>query len=97
MKKIDERGDGSLGFCVTLTPRSSRDAIVGWTSAGSLKVCVTSPPVEDAANRRLIEFLSKTLDVPKSNIVITSGSKSRSKRLLVPSACKNRLLRFPDI
>jgi len=97
MKKVDERGDGSLGFCVTLSPRSSRDAIVGWTSVGNLKVCVTSPPVEDAANRRLIEFLSETLGVAKSSIAIISGFKSRSKRLLVPSACKNRLLRFPDI
>ncbi len=97
MKKIDERGDGSLGFSVTLSPRSSRDAVVGWTSVGSLKVCVTSPPVDDAANRRLIEFLSETLDVPRSAIVITSGFKSKSKRLVVPAACKNRLLRFSNI
>jgi len=64
---------------------------------GSLKVYVTSPPVDEAANRRLTELLSETLEVPKSEVVITSGFRSKSKRLTVPAACKNRLLRFPDI
>lgn len=97
MKKIDERGDGRLAILVTLSPRSSRDAVVGWTPAGALKVCVTSPPVDDAANRALIELLSSTFDVSRSEIAITSGFKSRSKRLVVPASCKNRLLRFSDI
>ena len=64
---------------------------------GSLKVYVTSPPVDEAANRRLTKLLSETLEVPKSEVVITSGFRSKSKRLTVPAACKNRLLRFPDI
>lgn len=97
MKKIDERRDGRLAITVSLSPRSSRDAIVGWTPAGALKVCVTSPPVDDAANRSLIELLSRTLDVARSEIAIASGLTSRSKRLLVPAECKNRLLRFSDI
>ena len=97
MKRIDERADGTLAFSVRLAPRSSRDSVAGWTTTGDLKVCVTSPPVDDAANRRLAELLSDTLDVPRSDVVITSGFKSRSKRLSVPAACKNRLLRFPDI
>jgi uncharacterized protein (TIGR00251 family) len=97
MKKINERGDGSLVISVSLSPRSSRDAVVGWTTAGSLKVSVTSAPVDDAANRRLIQVLSKALDVPRSQIAITSGLKSRSKRLAIPVVCKNRLLRFSDI
>jgi uncharacterized protein YggU (UPF0235/DUF167 family) len=56
-----------------------------------------SPPVDDAANRRLVELLSEMLDLPRSEVVITSGFKSKTKRLTVPAACKNRLLRFPDI
>jgi hypothetical protein len=97
MKRVDERTDGKLVFSVSLAPRSSRDAVAGWTAMGSLKVYVTSPPVDEAANRRLTELLSETLEVPKSEVVITSGFRSKSKRLTVPAACKNRLLRFPDI
>lgn len=97
MKNIDERSDGTLVFAVSLSPRSSRDAVAGWTSAGILKVYVTSPPVDDAANRRLVELLVEALEVPRSDVAITSGFKAKSKRLTVPAACKNRLLRFPDI
>jgi uncharacterized protein YggU (UPF0235/DUF167 family) len=53
--------------------------------------------VDDAANRRLIEIVSESLGVPKSDVSIVSGATSRSKRLAVPGACKNRLSRFPDI
>jgi uncharacterized protein len=97
MKKVDERSDGALIFSVSLSPRSSRDAVAGWTTAGTLKVYVTSPPVDDAANRRLVGLLAEELGVPRSEVTITSGFKSKSKRLAVPGACKNRLLRFPDI
>jgi len=97
MKKIDERGDGTLGFAVSLSPRSSRDTVVGWTPAGALKIAVTAAPADGAANRRLIEVLSGALDAPKSEIVIAAGLTSRSKRLVVPASCKNRLLRFSDI
>jgi hypothetical protein len=97
MKRVDERADGKIVFSVSLSPRSSRNAVVGWTAAGSLKIYVTSPPVDDTANRRLIDLLSRTLEVPKSDVMITSGVKSKSKRVSVPAACKNRLLRFPDI
>lgn len=97
MKKIDERSDGSIAFSVSLTPRASRDAVAGWTAAGALKVNVTSPPVDDAANRALIELLSETLGVARSRIAIASGQRSRSKRLVVPATCKNRLLRFSNI
>jgi uncharacterized protein (TIGR00251 family) len=97
MKKIYERDDRRLAFSVALSPRASRDCVVGWTPAGALKVSVTSAPAAGAANRRLIELLSEILDVPKSDVVIASGFKSRSKRLIVPPECKNRLLRFSDI
>ena len=97
MKKIDERADGKLVVSIHLVPRSSRDAVVGWMASGSLKVSVTAPPADGAANRRLVEYLSESLHVPKAEISIASGARSRSKRLVVPAVCKNRLLRFSDV
>ncbi len=97
MKRFDERSDGRLVISVYLTPRSSRDEIAGWNAAGCLKVYTTSAPVDDAANRHLIAMLSATLGVAKADVVITSGSTSRTKRVAVPARCKNRLLQFRDV
>ena len=64
---------------------------------GELKVRVTSPPVEEAANKELIRFLAHLLNVKKSDIALVAGAHSRRKQLEVPEACKNRLLSFQDI
>ncbi len=97
MKKTDDRSDGRIVFSVAITPRSSKDAVAGWTPAGSLRVRVTSAPADGAANRRLVELLAESLDIAKSDVAIVSGASSRSKRVAVPAECKNRLFRFPDI
>ena len=97
MKRVDDLADGRISFLVSLTPRASRDSIVGWTGAGNLKILVTSPPVDDAANRHLTKLLSKSLDVPKGEVAIASGTRSRTKRVTVPSSCENRLSSYPDI
>jgi uncharacterized protein (TIGR00251 family) len=97
MKKIDDLTGGRIAFFVRVTPRASKNAIVGWTEEGQLKILVSAPPVDDAANRQLIKLVSKALDIPKTNIEISSGSRSRTKRITVGSAAKNRLLSFSDI
>jgi uncharacterized protein YggU (UPF0235/DUF167 family) len=50
---------------------------------GSLKVRLTSPPVDDAANRQLEELIAKTIGIAKSKVSVISGAKSRHKKLLV--------------
>ncbi len=97
MKRLDDHADGRLSFVVSLVPRASRTEIVGWSEAGRLKIRVTAPPVDDAANQQLVTLLSKTLGVKKDDVTITSGFRSRTKTLAVPPGCKNRLLSFEDI
>ena len=97
MKRTDPADDTRITFIVRLVPRSSHDEIMGWTPAGELKIKVISPPVDEAANRRLIRVLASALDIRKRDISIASGEHSRSKRLLVPADCENRLLSYPDI
>lgn len=72
------------GTIVTLyiQPRASRNEIVGEQN-GELKVRLTSPPVEGAANKLCCEFIAKLCGIPKRDISIISGDKSRHKRLLV--------------
>jgi uncharacterized protein (TIGR00251 family) len=66
---------------VRVTPRSSRDAIEGAAIDGTLRLRVTAPPVDGAANRSVIKLLAGALSVPKSSITIVSGATGRNKRI----------------
>jgi len=79
-----EEKAGDIFIKVHVQPRASKNEIVG-VHGGSLKVRLTSPPVEGAANALLVRFFAKTLAVPKSRINIVSGEKSRQKRLKIDS------------
>ena len=48
-----------------------------------LKIFVSSPPVDDMANKECIKLLSKALRVSRSDIKITSGKTSRNKTVVV--------------
>jgi uncharacterized protein (TIGR00251 family) len=50
---------------------------------GSLKIRLTAPPVDGAANEALVKFLSDTLSVSKSQVEIVSGHTSREKRVKI--------------
>ena len=63
---------------VKVEPRSSKSGIVG-PYGDSLKVKLTSPPVEGKANKELIEVLSKEYGIPKKNVEIVSGHNSKNK------------------
>jgi uncharacterized protein (TIGR00251 family) len=65
--------------------------------SGELKIRVTSPPVDEAANRALVQFLAKVLGIKKRDIEIITGLHSRVKQLELPQACKNQLLSLKDI
>ncbi|MHB8173347.1 MAG: DUF167 domain-containing protein, partial [Nitrospirota bacterium] len=62
-----KEGPGGITFQVRVLPRSSRNHVAG-VSEGVLKIKLTAPPVEGAANGMLIAFLSEKLKIPKSKI-----------------------------
>ena len=62
---------------VRVIPRSSNNSIV-WEEGG-LKVHVTAPPVDGAANKALIDLLAQSLAVHKRDIQIVHGTTGRSK------------------
>ena len=73
---------GGVTFAVRVIPRSSRNEVAG-VQGDALKVKLTAPPVEGAANAALIAFLADLLDVRKSAVSIVSGERSRSKTVRV--------------
>ena len=87
--RITEENDGII-FNVRVIPRSSRSEIVG-EHEGAMKVRLSSPPVEGAANSELIKLLAKKLGVSRSAVTIVSGETSRTKRLRVTGVTASRL------
>jgi len=71
-----------ISFMLRVQPKSSRNQIVG-AQGDVLKLKVTAPPAEGAANKACVELLSRELGVPKSCLEITSGLASRSKKLFI--------------
>ena len=69
-------------FKVLVQPRSSKNMLAGLHN-DALKIKLTAPPVNNAANRMSIEFLAKALGVPKSSLEIVSGHTSRNKQVLL--------------
>jgi len=81
MPFIQENSNGII-LKVFVQPRSSKNMIAG-QHGDALKIKLTAPPVNGAANKMCIQYLAKWLKVPKSSIEIISGHNSRTKRLLL--------------
>jgi uncharacterized protein (TIGR00251 family) len=70
--------DGRVRFSVRVQPRASRSEVVG-TYGDALKVRLSAPPVDGAANTQLVEFLAHIFAVGRRDVRILSGESSRSK------------------
>ena len=79
MPYIQENTHG-VTLKVFIQPRSSKNMIAG-LHGDALKIKLTAPPVDGAANNMCIKYLAKYLKIPKSSIEIISGHSSRTKRL----------------
>ncbi len=76
-----ERSSGVV-LAIMVQPRASNNRLCG-VQGDELKVRLTSPPVDGAANKLCGQFLAKLLGCSKSQVSLLSGHKSRHKRLLV--------------
>jgi uncharacterized protein (TIGR00251 family) len=67
---------------IRVIPRASKAGPAGLRN-GHYLIRLHAAPVDGAANAELIDVLSSALDIPKRNISIVSGDRSRSKRVEV--------------
>ena len=63
-----------------IIPKSSKNEII---SGDVIRIKVTSPPVDGKANKAVIDLLAKRLKIPKRDIQIVAGEKSRNKKIRV--------------
>ncbi|MCB9988556.1 MAG: DUF167 domain-containing protein [Rhodospirillales bacterium] len=79
-----------------LTPSAARNEIRGWEDGPNgpqtiLKASVTTAPEKGKANKALITFLSKELNIPRSAVHIIRGETERLKTVRLPTASLSKL------
>ena len=78
---IEEKG-GAVVLRVLVQPRASKNELAG-VHGDCLKIRITSPPVEDQANKKLCAFLSKLIGVGKKQVEVVGGHKTRVKKVRI--------------
>ena len=74
-----------LTIDVLVVPRASRVA-VGPMVGDRLRVAVTSPPVDGAANAAVIEALAQAFGVRRAAVEIVRGERGRRKTMRIAGA-----------
>lgn len=66
---------------IKIVPNSSKNDII--IENDSVKVKITAQPIENKANKALIEFLAKSFKIAKTNIEIVKGLTSKEKTISI--------------
>lgn len=88
--QLREKGS-SLDVALHVQPRAGRNEAAG-LHGDSLKIRVMSPPVDNAANKAVIDYFASRLKIPKSKMRIISGQKSRAKTLRIEGLSRAEFL-----
>lgn len=67
-----------VSLAIKLQPRASANEI-GKPLGNELRIKVTAPPVDAAANEALLRLLVETLDCPRGKVELLRGQTSRHK------------------
>jgi uncharacterized protein (TIGR00251 family) len=76
-------GKSGSALAVRVIPRSPRNEVAGIMDDGTVKIRITSPPVDGKANRALIKFLAGLLGVKTSQLEIVAGLTGRNKLIVI--------------
>jgi uncharacterized protein (TIGR00251 family) len=81
MLALQQRGPDVL-LPVAVQPRAARNAVAG-LYGNRLKLSLTAPPVEGAANDACLRLLADLLEVSRSRLSLIKGSKARHKLVCI--------------
>jgi len=76
---------GGVEISLYVQPRASRSKIAG-IQGEELKVALTAPPVDGAANKACRIFFARLCNIPRRRVLLVAGETSRHKRLLLEDA-----------
>nr|XP_020726197.1 UPF0235 protein C15orf40 homolog isoform X1 [Odocoileus virginianus texanus]XP_020726204.1 UPF0235 protein C15orf40 homolog isoform X1 [Odocoileus virginianus texanus] len=69
---------GGVSIAIHAKPGSKQNAVTDVTTE-AVSVAIAAPPTEGEANAELCRYLSKVLELRKSDVVLDKGGKSREK------------------
>lgn len=93
MLKVTEEG---VIVDLKIIPNSSKNGFVmPETPEQPIKLKVTAQPIENKANKAVVEYLSKFFKIPKTSIIVLRGETSKEKTILLKTidAEKIKLIR----
>ncbi|MGH8070052.1 MAG: DUF167 domain-containing protein [Candidatus Entotheonellia bacterium] len=76
---------------VAVQPRASRNAVAG-IHGNALKLLLTAPPVEGAANAACLHFLADLLGISRARLSVMKGMKARQKLIRITDMSVDTLL-----
>lgn len=88
--RIEEK-NGGVVFGVRVIPRASKNAFAG-EHDGAVKIRISAPPVDGAANNEVIAFLAKAFGIAKSSVTIENGLASRNKLIRIDGLNREEFL-----
>ena len=77
---------------VRIQPGASKSEVTG-TAGEALRLRIAAAPEKGKANKELVDFLSRQLDIPKADIAIVSGHTSRQKVVAIKGLSKEEVLK----
>ena len=77
------RKEGRLSLAVKVTPKSSRNEIVGFLDDGTLKLKIAAVPEKGKANAEICAFLAEQFCVSKRQVSIVRGETSALKHIVI--------------
>jgi uncharacterized protein (TIGR00251 family) len=91
MSLLIKKCKDGIQFSATIQPRSSKNSISGLHN-NTLKIRLTSPPVEGAANRLCVKYLAEFLDISPSRVSIVQGLTGRNKTIKIEDMDENTFI-----
>lgn len=82
MSFLSRLADGRSLLAIYVQPRSSRNGLV-CIHDQAIKLALTSPPVDDAANKALISFFSSFFKISRQQVILYKGQQSRRKQVII--------------
>jgi len=81
--KPDLKANSKVYLKIKVRAGANRNEVSGILEDGTIKINIAASPVKNKANKELISFLAKELELPRSKLKIIKGEKNKLKILKI--------------
>jgi uncharacterized protein (TIGR00251 family) len=85
--------ENGIKISVRVTPNSPSNQIQGLAN-GVWKVRIAAPPDKGKANKELLDFLARKLNLRKDNLTLLRGASTRTKMIGVTGLVQEEVFRL---